>query len=119
MDFDNHAAKIEASLEKFGGLYNFADLIGMVQDGEMQMFAEGDSICITKVADFPRKRMLDIVLVYGNMDEVLKLQTRVYTYAKEVGAELVATMMGRLGWESQMREGDGWRIAGTVYIKEI
>lgn len=119
MDFEIHAARIEATLEKFGGLYNFADIVGMLEDGEMQMFAEGNSICVTKVADFPRKRMLDIVLVYGNIEEVLKLQNRVYEYAKEVEADLIGTMMGRTGWESQMLKGDGWRVAGTVYLKEL
>lgn len=119
MNFDAHIARIEKTLAKFGGLYEFADILHAVQTGDMQMFAEGDSLAITKVADFPRKRVLDIVLAYGNMDELLRLQHRVYEYAKEIGAEMIMAANSRAGWASKMVYGDGWRIVGAVYIKEL
>jgi len=119
MGFEAHIDRIEKTLTKFGGLYEFSDIIDCIEDGEMQMFAEGDSIAITKVADFPRKRVLDIVLAYGNMDELLKLQHRVYDYAKEVGAEMIMAANSRQGWAAQMLDGDGWKMVGVVYIKEL
>ncbi len=115
----DHMEKIEQALQKNGGLYNFSDIIRCLERGEMQMFAEGDSLAITKVADFPRKRLLDIVLVYGELEEVLRLQHRVYAYALDVNADLIAATLGRRGWEKQMYEGDGWKIAGAVYLKDM
>lgn len=119
MDYSTHADKINQTLDRFGGLWSWYDIVECCARGEMQMFANNGSIVVTKVADFPRKRVLDIVLAYGSLEEIEEMQQRVYEYGLQVGASMISAHNSRLGWGSRMKNGDGWRLAGAVYLKDI
>lgn len=109
-------AELDRVLEKFGGFWSVEDILDNIEKGTMQSFAEGDTWVITQVFDFPRKKVLDITLVYGDLAEARELESKVEEYGRSIGAELI-TATGRLGWTKELH-GD-WKILGAVYIRGI
>lgn len=108
--------KMERFLKLQGGLYSFEDIVELIKTGEMQSFCEGDTWVVTQVNNFPRKRVLSIVLAVGDIKDVKKLEPRVDEFAKEVGAELVMAF-GRPGWGKHMH--GEWQTRYCVFDKVI
>ena len=53
-----------------GGLYTLHDILTAIAEGKMQSFVEGDTWAITKIAVFPRARLLEIMIVVGDLKTV-------------------------------------------------
>ena len=104
-----------------GSLYTVNDLLTAIREGRMQSFVEGNSWAITKIADFPRARQLELIAYVGDLADVDALHAKILAYANEVNAGLLSTY-GRRGW---LREGSfrrfGWRLKtqNHVYQKEL
>jgi len=98
-----------------------SDILTAIAEGRMQSFVEGNSWAITKIADFPRARQLELIAYVGDLTDVDALHAKILAYADEVNAGLLSTY-GRLGW---LREGSyrrlGWRLRSRnqLYVKEL
>lgn len=110
--------KVEATLLKFGGFYTFDDILERVMDGRMQSFAHKDSWVVTQISVYPRKRVLDIVFAFGNVDDLELIHSDVIGFARRLDIPLVAVQMGREGWEPYAKK-NGWNRVGSVFFKEI
>jgi hypothetical protein len=114
-----YVRKLDRVLDRMGGLYLTSDILRMVREGRMQMFAEGDSIVVTQIALFPRAKMLEIVAVVGDLNELRILHDRLLTFAAEIGANIIQAY-GRKGWleDAQKR---GWKVKARsfVYQREL
>lgn len=119
MDYQQHTGRINGALEKFGGLYTWEDILDGLQKGDMQMFSYENSFVVTKVSDYPRKRVLDLMLAYGVKSELKELEPQLLRFAEKVGATTMMASMSRRGWEAQMVEGDGWTVVGTMFLKDL
>lgn len=108
--------RIRRALKMEGGLYEYEDLLESLQTGMMQSFANGDSVIITRVTPFPRKKVLEIILLVGVAEEILALEPRLIEFAKQQGCDAMLGY-GRNGWESFMT--DGWRKVFAFYLKEF
>lgn len=110
-DFPKEMARM---LDIHGGLYTVEDIFEHLQSGKMQSFAEGDTWVITQVNQFPRKKVLEVVFVIGDLETLHKISPRLDAYREEIGADfLMAT--GRLGW--LRRHFEGWKPLSVNYIK--
>ena len=120
-DTATYHRKLARLLDRMGGVYLLDDILTAIAEGRMQSFVEGNSWAITKIADFPRARQLELVAYVGDLTDVDALHAKILAYANEVNASLIATY-GRLGW---LREGSyrrfGWRLKtqNHVYVKEL
>jgi hypothetical protein len=120
-DAASYHRKLSRLLDRMGGTYLLSDILIAIAEGRMQSFVEGNSWAITKVADFPRARQLELVAYVGDLADVDALHAKILAYADEVNAGLLSTY-GRLGW---LREGSfrrfGWRLKSTnhLYVKEL
>ena len=85
-----------------------------VRENKMQMFAENDSIAITQVIQFPRARMLEILIALGDIDQCRILHDRVLQYARDNDISLVQAY-GRRGWLADARS-HGWKVRTTSYL---
>jgi hypothetical protein len=108
--------KLERALQMGHDLYTFDEIMDGIYAGKFQSFAHGDTWCVTRVYDFPRKRVLDIFLVVGNIGEFHILEEQVTEYAKGIGANKM-TATGRLGFEGYLDR--GWKKTAVVYDKEL
>lgn len=103
-------------LEMQGGLYSFEDIVELIKAGELQSFCSDETWIVTRIDNFPRKRVLNIFLVVGDMDKAKAMEPVIIDFAKEVGAEML-TAYGRPGWERVASE--GWNSRYVMYDKVI
>ena len=110
------AKKMDRAL-KFGqNLYTLDDIKHNLDAGWMQAHTVGDTLAITQINVWPRRKAVDVILVVGNMDEALQLENVVENWGKDIGADLI-TAIGRPGWWKFRTS--GWKQVGTMYAKEI
>lgn len=107
---------VDDTLEKFGGLYTFDDIVAAVRVGKMQSFANGDSWMVTQVAEFPQKRVLDIVFAVGNTDELSEIESEVIGFARSHGIEFMMAN-ARPGFDKV--KSDGWTKVSATFVKDI
>jgi hypothetical protein len=114
-----YVKKLDRVLDRMGGLYRTSDILALVRDGKLQMFAEGDSIAITRIGIFPRGKVLEILAVVGDINELRVLHDRLLIFAAEVGATVIQAF-GRKGWMADARR-RGWKIKARsfVYQREV
>lgn len=102
--------KLARVLDRMGGLYTLNDILTLIAEGKMQSFVVNNSWAITKIADFPRVRQLELIAYVGDLADVDALHEKILAYANEINASLLSTY-GRMGW---LREGSwqrlGWRL---------
>lgn len=110
--------RVEATLLQFGGFYSFDDILERVMDGRMQSFAHKDSWVVTQISVYPRKRVLDIVLAFGEIDDLELIHSDVIGFARRLGIPMIAAMMGRDGWTPYAKN-NGWNRVGSVFFKEV
>jgi hypothetical protein len=113
--------KLDRLLDRMGSLYTAQDILTAIAEGKMQSFTVNNSWVVTKVADFPRARQLELIAYVGDLADVDALHAKILAYADEVNAGLLSTY-GRRGW---LREGSyrrlGWRLKARnqLYVKEL
>jgi len=108
--------RMEKALRLGGDLYNLYDIGRELRCGKMQGHVENDTWAITQVQDYPRKRVVDIFTVVGNMEGSLLLEQKITEWATELGADMI-TSAGRDGWWNFRTP--GWKKMGTLYSKEL
>jgi hypothetical protein len=106
--------KLARILDRMGGLYSVSDIIAGIAAGEMQSFVEGDSWAITKIIDFPRVQMLEIMFAIGDLEECRRLHDRILEFARDHDIPLVQAY-GRKGWVKDAFE-NGWKVKTTSYL---
>ena len=107
-------AKLARLLDRMGGLYTVSDILAAIAAGHMQSFAEGDSWAITQVVQFPRARLLEILIALGDIDECRTLHSRILQYARDNGIGLVQAY-GRRGWLDHPLT-SGWKIRTKAFL---
>jgi hypothetical protein len=109
-----YLAKLERALAREGGLYTRQDILDALERQEMQSFMEGDSLALTRIALYPRAKVVEVLGAVGELDEVRILHDRVLIFASEVGAKVIQAY-GRKGWlhDAQRR---GWKVIAENYV---
>lgn len=112
-------ARARQVLKESGGIYELEDVLSMVNDGNAQSFVSKDeeSWVVTRVYDFPRKRVLDIILAVGTFEGVSSLERSVEDFAREHGCAMLMASAGRDGW--LRKSTNGWRVAATWFVREL
>lgn len=82
----------------------------------MQSFAEDDTWIITQIQEYPRRRVLDILYLVGDLDGALNVYNRIIAFARERGCTLIRAQ-GRAGW-TKFADEDGWMIS-HAFCKEL
>lgn len=109
--FYRHLAR---TLDRMGGVYLVQDILTAIGEGKMQSFAEGDSWAVTQIADFPRARLLEVMVALGDLQQCRILHDRILQYAREHDIGLVQAY-GRRGWIEDATS-RGWKVRTTSYL---
>lgn len=112
-----HWMRIRRILEDQGDLYSFEDILKGIDTGDFQSFSEGESIVVTRICTFPRRRVLEVVLAVGSLQEIYVLQPLVVAFAKENECELLMASVGRDGWFDVKTP--GWERVASTYIRKL
>lgn len=109
-------AEVEDMLEKFGGFYNFQDILDGIAVGRFQSFCLGESWAVTQICEFPRKTVLDIMFVVGHLGELELLSADLESWCRE-RAIPYAMANGRLGF--MKKAFPGWKMVSATFVKDL
>jgi hypothetical protein len=110
----NYRKQIEAALKHSGGTHLFEDVVSAVAEGNMQMWVNGDTVAITEVLLYPRKKVLHVFLGSGSRKQLFEMIDDAWTWAQGIGCTGM-TLAGRKGWTKLMGK-HGFRP--TLYVME-
>lgn len=108
---------IEAALEYAGGTHLFEDIEEMLGRGVLQLWPAPKGCIITEIIAFPRKRVLNVFLGGGELEQIMEMHKDVISWAKAQNCEAL-TMSGRMGWIKPLKA-QGWKRQHAAYIKEF
>ena len=108
---------IEAALEYSGGTHDFIDVVEGLYKGTMQLWPAEKGCIVTEIVVYPKKKMLNVFLGGGNLEQILDMHQDVIEWAKAQGCEAL-TMTGRFGWKKPL-EKHGWETLHCSYVKEF
>lgn len=110
-------AKFERALRMSGDLYTFDDIMDNILDGRMQSFVQGDTWIITQVNEFPRRKVVNILLVVGHIGDAIQALQQIHEFAQRIDATMIMAALARDGWEAYKQP--GWKCIGRVYTREL
>jgi hypothetical protein len=108
---------IEAALEYSGGTHSLSDVIDGITSGKMQLWPAPKGCIVTEIVVYPRKKMLNVFLGGGELDQLLDMHKDVIAWSKAQGCEAM-TITGRFGWKKPLKA-HGWKPMHASFIKEI
>ena len=117
IDLEEYRPQIESALAYSGGTHIFEDVVRGVVDGRMQAWINGDSIAITEIIVYPRKKVLHGFLASGNMRRVLEMVPSAAEWGRQQGCTAF-TLAGRKGWQRGFGN-RGWRTAFYVLETDL
>lgn len=111
--------QIEAALAHSGGTHTYADVMSMVADGRLQLWEGVNSVIVTEIIEYPRKRTLHFFLAGGNMAELKAMYPLVEEWGRMQGCSS-ASMIGRPGWvRSFLTKDEDWKDGLVVMQKDL
>jgi len=108
---------IEAALEYSGGTHYFIDIAEGLYKGIMQLWPAEKGCIVTEIVVYPRKKVLNVFLGGGDLEQILDMHENVIEWAKAQKCEAL-TMTGRFGWKKPLAK-HGWKTLHSSYIKEF
>jgi len=111
---ETYRRRFDRVLERMGGLYDFDDVVERVRDGRMMSFVEGNSWALAQVQQFPKRRILEILIATGELKDARTLHDQVLKFADDEHCD-VMTAVGRLGFlpDASRR---GWRVKARAFV---
>lgn len=106
--------RLERVLAAMGSLYLPQDLITAMQEGRMHPIVEGDSVAIVQIDQYPRQRVLHVVVAVGEMEHVDKIHQRIVDFAAANNCGVIMAF-GRMGWMPQAIK-RGWRVKAKNFV---
>ena len=106
--------KLGRVLDRMGGLYTVDDILKAIEARQMQSFVEGESLALTRVASYPRAKVVEVLAVVGKLEDARVLHDRVIAFAAEVGASVIQAY-GRIGWIPDAKS-HGWKLIAKNYV---
>lgn len=108
---------IEAALEHSNGTHTFEDIVKGISEGRMQLWPAERGVMVTEIVVYPRRKMLNIFLAGGDLDQLLDMGDDMRAWAKAQGCD-GAMLTGRKGWARVMKN-HGWREKWITMTTEI
>lgn len=110
--------QVEAALVHSDGCYRAEDVRAAIAAGEWQLWTDGHSIACTRVAEYPARRVLFIVLASGGKDSVAPIWEALERFGRANRCKAI-NWMGRPGWRRSGFLPEGWRHTHDVMVVEL
>jgi hypothetical protein len=113
--------RFEKALAYAGNTHNVADVLDRIGQQKAVCWTHGDTVVVTEVLAFPRRRVCNYWIVAGTLKESAELQPDINAWAVSEGCS-TATATGRMGWlhvTKTMPLGAGWIPRGIKFQKDL
>jgi hypothetical protein len=117
MMHDIFHSRLARALKRSGDIYALSDILAALDTGDMQSFTRNNTWVITQVCQYPRRKVLDILYLIGELADAQLLEPEVTEFARGAGVTLIRAY-GRDGWAT-FTDKYGWHSLGRVYHKEL
>lgn len=108
---------IEAALVYCNGTHEWDDIVAGIASSKMQLWAAPRGCIVTEIVVYPRKKVINIFLAGGELDQIMDMEHDIGQWAKSHGCT-GGMMTGRLGWKKPLTE-NGWKLQHVSFHKEI
>ena len=108
---------IEAALVHCNGTHEWDDIVAGIASSKMQLWAAPRGCIVTEIVVYPRKKVINIFLAGGELDQIMDMEHDIGQWAKSHGCT-GGMMTGRLGWKKPLTE-NGWKLQHVSFHKEI
>jgi hypothetical protein len=95
---DANRHHIEAALKYGGNTHTFEDVRDMILAGTAQIWPAPRGCAVSEVITYPRKRVLNVWLAAGEMDQIIDMIDSAIAWGKSQGCDAM-TLSGRVGWQ--------------------
>jgi hypothetical protein len=114
-----YRAKLAKALARAGDLYSLDDLLERIADGRMQAHVSHETIAVTEISVYPKRRVLTIIILVGDLDDGESLHAQVLAFARKMECDAIVAQ-ARVGW-ARLAKSHGWKIVSTnmVFRKEV
>jgi hypothetical protein len=111
--------KLAKALERAGDLYSLNDLLERIADGRMQAHVSRETLAVTEISVYPKRRVLSIIILVGDLEDGENLHAQVLDFARKMECDAIITQ-GRVGW-ARLAKSHGWKTVSTnmVFRKEV
>ena len=118
LDPDQLHARLLRALAIGGNTHGPEDIARLVDEGRMQSWTKGDSFVVTEIVEYPRKKVMNVVIAVGDLQEVLSLIPAIADFGKDHGCESMR-MQGRRGW-GEVLPHFGWHeVKQVIYERTL
>lgn len=94
---DANRHHIEAALAYSNGTHDFESVRDAIIAGTMQLWPAPKSVAVTEVVEYAKKKVINVFLAGGDLDEITRGFDIVAAWGKAHGCDSM-TMSGRKGW---------------------
>lgn len=108
---------LEPALAYSGGTHEWEDIQEGVSKSVMQLWANERGAAITEIIKYPRKKVLNVFIAGGDMDQLLEMLESAKVWGASQGCDAI-TMSGRRGWLRVLNK-HGWREQFATMSSEI
>ena len=98
--------RIQKALD-IDGTHDWEDVREMLVDGRAQIFWNEHGAWITEILTMPKKRLLNVWIVAGELPEVMQVQEQVERFALTMTCDGIIVKGARFGWRDIAKE-YGW-----------
>lgn len=114
VNINNYRKQIEAALSYGGGTHLFEDVVEAVLNKRMQMWVNGETVAITEIIVYPRKKVLHVFIGSGKRKELFEMLDSAWDWGQSMGCTGM-TLAGRKGWMKLMGK---FGFKPTLYVME-
>lgn len=118
MVWDQVSGRVAAALEYGDGCYRLSDVRKALQSAQWQLWTDGKSIACTRIAEYPARRLLFVMLAEGELPSVFAMWPKMREFGTGCGCT-GAKWLGRPGWKRSGVLPDGWRHTHDVITVEF
>ena len=114
-EFQRCSKWINDALEYAHNSHSAEDVFAMCQAGDAQFWPFADSVIITEIVNYPKRRVLRFWLAGGNLNTLLKAEPDIVNWSKQYDCKGVE-INGRKGWERVLKS---YKPSSITLVKEI
>ena len=113
-EWERCSAWIQAALDHAGNLFSLEDVLEAIQTGKAQFWPGKDCALVTEVRQYPLKKICNVWLAGGDLEEIKHIVTYIRMFAKQADCDAI-TLQGRPGWQKIYPQ----RLKSVTLMEEV
>lgn len=99
------------------GTHTEDDVITALITGQMKLWRNGSSACVTEFCQYPRMKVINVFIAGGDLKEIAPLQEQIENYGRKNGCQRASLLAVREGWTRVL--GDNVKRGGVYAYKDL